>query len=81
MYYFDARGIRRLYLTALEGSTWRIWLAPGEDWNGPHGPGFNQRFIGEIAADGGTREAHWERGLGPVGDEWEIDFPITYIRT
>ena len=81
MYYFDARGIKRLYLTALEGSTWKIWLAPGEDWNGPHGPGFNQRFIGEISADGGTIEARWERGLGPAGDEWEIDFPITYVRT
>jgi hypothetical protein len=48
MHYFDARGVKRLFVTSLEGSTWTIRRAPGEDWNGPSGPGFNQRFIGEI---------------------------------
>lgn len=80
MYYFDERGVKRLYLTALEGSTWRIWLAPGEDWNGPAGPGFNQRFIGEISPDGNRIEGRWERGMGDAGDQWEIDFPMTYSR-
>ena len=80
MQYFDARGVQRLYLTAIDGSTWKIWRAPGEDWNGPHGPGFNQRFIGEIAADGTRIDARWERGMGAAGDAWEIDFPITYTR-
>ncbi len=80
MRYFDDRGVKRLYLTAVEGSTWRIWLAPGEDWNGPHGPGFDQRFIGEISADGTRIEGRWERGLGDAGDSWEIDFPIRYSR-
>ena len=80
MHYFDARGVKRLYLTALEGSTWKVWRAPGEDWNGPDGPGFNQRFIGEISADGMTIEGRWERGTGNAGDEWEIDFPIDYFR-
>jgi hypothetical protein len=46
MHYFDPRGVKRLFMMALEGSTWNIWRAPGEDWNGPHGRGFNQRFIG-----------------------------------
>jgi hypothetical protein len=64
----------------LEGSTWKIWRAPGEDWNGPKGPGFNQRFIGEISADGKTIEGRWERGTGDAGDEWGIDFPINYFR-
>src|SRR5881409_114150 len=68
MHYFDDRGVKRLYLTAIEGSTWKIWRAPGEDWNGPDGPGFNQRFIGEISEDGDTIEARWERGLDDVGD-------------
>src|SRR6202022_2149596 len=54
MHYFDARGVKRQFMMALEGSTWKIWRAPGEDWNGPDGPGFNQRFIGEISADGKT---------------------------
>jgi hypothetical protein len=80
MHYFDSRGVKRLYMTALEGSTWKVWRAPGEDWNGPHGPGFNQRFIGEMSADRKTIEGRWERGMGDAGDEWELDFPMTYVR-
>ena len=80
MHYFDSRGVERLYLTAIEGSTWTIWRAPGEDWNGPDGPGFNQRFIAEISADGKTIDGRWERGTGDAGDQWEIDFPMTYVR-
>jgi hypothetical protein len=80
MHYFDSRGVKRLFLMTLEGSTWTIWRAPGEDWNGPDGPGFNQRFIGELSPDGMTIEGRWERGLDDAGDQWEIDFPITYVR-
>jgi hypothetical protein len=64
MHYFDDRGVKRLYMMALDGSIWTIWRAPGEDWNGPHGPGFNQRFIGEISADGKAIAGRWERGMG-----------------
>jgi hypothetical protein len=78
MHYFDDRGVVRLYLTTVEDSTWKIWRAPGEDWNGPDGPGFNQRFIGEISDDGHTIETRWERGIGDGGDQWELDFAITY---
>ena len=80
MHYFDGRGVKRLFLMAIEGSTWKIWRAPSEDWNGPDGPGFNQRFIGEIAPDGKTIEGRWERGIGDAGDQWELDFPFTYVR-
>jgi hypothetical protein len=80
MHYFDSRGVKRLFMMALEGSTLKIWRAPGEDWNGPNGPGFNQRFIGEISADGKMIEGRWERGTGKTGDKWEIDFPISYVR-
>jgi hypothetical protein len=80
MHYFDERGVQRLYLMALEGSTWKIWRAPGEDWNGRHGPGFNQRFTGDFSADRTTIEGRWERGRGDAGDEWELDFLITYTR-
>ena len=79
-HYFDSRGVKRQYLTTLEGATWTIWLAPGYDWKGPDGPGFNQRLIGEFSADGRTIEARWERGMGDAGDEWELDFPLTYRR-
>jgi hypothetical protein len=81
MHYFDDRGVERLYLTSISGSTWTIWRSPEEDWNGPQGPGFNQRFIGELSADGNTIDGRWERGMGPAGDAWEIDFPLTYVRT
>ena len=80
MHYFDSRGVKRLFMTVVEGSTWRIWRAPGEAWNGPDGPGFNQRFIGQLSADGTRIDGRWERGLGENGDRWEIDFPITYVR-
>ena len=80
MHYFDERGVKRSFLTSLDGSSWTIWLAPGEDWNGPDGPGFNQRFIGEISADGKTIRGRWERGMGEAGDQWELDFPLTYVR-
>ena len=56
---------------------------PGEDWHGPDGPGFNQRFIGELSADGQTIESRWERGTGETEDtdlDWELDFSITYRR-
>ena len=80
MRYFDARGVQRRFLTTVDGSSWQIWLAPGEDWNGPNGPGFNQRFIGMIAVNGRTIEGRWERGLGEAGDQWELDFPLAYVR-
>lgn len=80
MHYFDSRGVARRYLTTLDDSTWTIWRAPGEDWNGPGGPGFNQRFIGEISADGATIDGRWERGMGDAGDQWETDFPLRYER-
>jgi hypothetical protein len=80
MHYFDSRGVKRLFLMTLDGSAWKIWRAPGEDWNGPDGPGFNQRFIGVISADGRTIKGRWERGMGDAANKWEIDFPINYVR-
>jgi hypothetical protein len=80
MYYFDSRGVKRLFLMALDRSTWQIWRAPGEDWNGPDGPGFNQRFIGKVSTDGNRIDGRWERGLGVAGDQWELDFTLNYVR-
>ena len=64
MHYFDSRGVKRPYMMALDGSAWKIWRARGEDWNGPDGPGFNQRFIGEISADGRTIAGRWSAAWG-----------------
>jgi hypothetical protein len=80
MHYFDDRGVKRMYLTVVDDGTWRIWRHPDEDPNGPEGPGFDQRFIGEISADGGRIQARWERRTGTTGDGWEVDFPIEYTR-
>lgn len=80
MHYFDSRGVKRMFLTAIKGSTWKIWRDPGEDPNGPDGPGFDQRFIGEISADGKTIAGRWERGMGEAADRWELDFPLAYTR-
>ena len=80
MHYFDARGVRRRYLTTMRSSTWTIWLSPDQDWNGPDGPGFNQRFIGELSPDGARIDGRWERGMGAAGDQWELDFPLVYTR-
>ena len=79
MHYFDSRGVKRLFMTTVDGATWRIWRAPGEDWNGPDGPGFNQRFIGEISADGRSIDGRWERGLGEAGIMGDR-LPIGYVR-
>ncbi len=81
MHYYDSRGVERLFLMTVQGSTWTMWRAPGEDWNGPDGPGFDQRFVGEISADGRTITGRWERRMGDAGDEWELDFPVDYARS
>ena len=57
------------YSWTVDGTTWRI-ASPRRGWNGPDGPGFNQRFIGEISADGDRIDGRWERGLGDAGDRW-----------
>ena len=62
---------RRLCLEDLAG--------PGEDWNGPHGPGFNQRFgrlggalalAGRLPSDGEVLERDVDaplRGIEMLG--------------
>ena len=80
MHYFDSRGVERLFLASIDGSMLKIWRAPGEDWTGSNGPGFNQRFFGELSADGNSITGRWERGMGDAGDQWELDFPINYVR-
>ncbi len=58
MHYFDARGVQAAFLDARRLHV-DIWRAAGEDWTGPHGPGFNKRFIGEISGDG---RSGWSAG-------------------
>ena len=81
MHYFDARGVQRLYLTAIDGSTWEVWRAPGEDWNGPQARASTSASSARSRLTAPPSRARWERGIGDAGDAWAIDFPITYHRT
>jgi hypothetical protein len=38
MHYFDARGVKRLFMMALEGSTWKIWRPPARIGTAPTAP-------------------------------------------
>ncbi len=60
MHYFDSRGVKRLYLMTVEGSTWRIWRAPSEDWNGRRRAGLQPTLH---RRDRGRRRHH----RSPVG--------------
>ena len=41
-------------------------------------PGFSQRFIGTVSADGDTVDARWE--TSEDGVTWNLDFELTYVR-
>jgi hypothetical protein len=38
MHYFNSRGVKRLFMMALEGSTWKIWRAPRRGLERPRRP-------------------------------------------
>ncbi len=68
-YYFDTRGIARVYEMSLSDGVWKL----RRDW-----PGFSQRFTGTFAADGNSVEGAWEKSTD--GSTWEHDFDITYTK-
>ena len=70
MLYFDERGVSRRYQTSLQANVWKWWR---------DAPGFSQRFVGIIAADGGTIVSHGE--LSRDGERWEPDLQLTYTRS
>jgi hypothetical protein len=53
MRYFDSRGVARLFMMTVEGSTWRIWRAPGEDWNGLTAPASTSASSGRSRSTAG----------------------------
>ena len=69
MLYADARGVHRVYRMTFGDGGWRIWR---------DAPGFNQRFIGTVSADGDTIDARWE--MSEDGVTWRPDFELTYTR-
>ena len=69
MHYFDSRGVSRVYGLGADQDVWRFW----RDW-----PGFSQRYVGTISADGNTITSQGE--LSRDGSTWEPDLRITYRR-
>jgi hypothetical protein len=69
MYYFDSRGVFRVYSARIDDETWRLWR---------DAPGFSQRFIGAFADTGDTIAGHWQLSRDDV--HWDDDLQITYRR-
>jgi hypothetical protein len=67
-YYFDDRGVVRVYEMSFDGTTWTLWRDDPDP--------FPQRFTGTFSPDGTTIDGLWER----KDPEWETDFTGTYTR-
>ena len=69
MYYFDSRGVHRIYEMSLDERVWRLWR---------DAPGFGQRCTGTFDEDGNTISCLWE--LCQDDSTWNDDLEITYRR-
>jgi len=69
MYYFDTRGVHRIYEMALADGVWRI--ARDE-------PGFSQRCAATFEDDGNAVTWRWQ--LSRDDSTWDDDLEITYRR-
>lgn len=69
MFYFDSRGVSRIYKMTFSGGIWTLW----RDF-----PGFSQRFQGAFSEDNNILNARWEKSTD--GSHWEHDFALTYTR-
>ena len=74
-HYFDSRGVVRLYRMTLEDGTWTL-LRTEPDFTPLESP---QRFVGNISKDGNRIEGRWETSHDQ-GQNWELDFPLSYTR-
>lgn len=70
MFYFDARGVSRIYEMSFGDGVWKQWRSA---------PGFSQRFTGTFSDDGTTITARWEKSSD--GTRWDHDFDLTYRRS
>jgi hypothetical protein len=69
MYYFDSRGVHRVYEMSLDEDGWRVWR---------DAPGFSQRLEGRFADDGNSLTGLWK--LSRDDSTWDDDLEITYRR-
>lgn len=70
-YYFDSRGVHRVYEMTLSDGAWKLW----RDTSDP----FPQRFSGTFSDEGRTITARWEKAED--GSNWSTDFDLTYRKT
>jgi len=70
MYYFDSRGVQRIYEMAVEDGVWKIWR---------DAPGFSQRCTGTFDEDRGAITWRWQ--LSQDDSTWNDDLEITYRRS
>jgi hypothetical protein len=69
-YYYDSRGVARIYQMTLDDGIWKLWR---------EGPGFWQRYAGQISDDGNKITGAWEVSVD--GQTWKHDFSLTHIKT
>lgn len=67
--YYDSRQVSRVYHMKFADRVWKMWR---------ESPGFSQRYEGEVAEDGNTITAYWEKSND--GTTWEHDFDAMYRR-
>ena len=67
-YYFDSRGVHRIYEMTLSDGVWKLW----RDAPDP----FPQRFSGTFDDNGATIAGRWEKAED--GLNWETDFDFIY---
>ncbi|MFN2594055.1 MAG: hypothetical protein ABR579_04095 [Actinomycetota bacterium] len=69
MFYFDSRGVHRVYELSITSSEWKWWR---------DSEGFSQRFTGTFKGGGDTITGQGE--LCRDGHTWEDDIAMTYRR-
>jgi len=67
MYYFDSRGVQRVYEMSFDGGAWRL---------SREAPGFSQRFEGTFADGGASITGLWK--VSRDGSSWDDDLAITF---
>ena len=70
MYYFDSRGVHRVYETSMSEGVWRIWR---------DAPAFSQRSEGRFSEDGNSITCLFQ--LSRDDSTWKDDLEISYRRT
>jgi hypothetical protein len=69
MFYFDSRGVSRIYDVGVDDSSWRIWR---------EAPEFSQRFVGMWSDANDAIDGRWQLRRDDV--HWADDLAITYRR-